>query len=142
MSAEEFTNTLGLLLLAGLIIASFIKMISREARLYDSSDKSVVWLHEVVSVSLLQPSSKFSLKIIRQSGNEQQPERIYSSNDDSLIAPSVVIEESLKTLRRAQIEGVHIVKNTSGYFEFSRMWHDHRGVKEGRKVERVIISAL
>ncbi len=91
---EDFTNTLGLALLAGLVIASFLKMMSREARLYDQSDKSVVWLHEVVSVSLLQPSSKFSLKIIRQSGNEQQPERIYSSTDDSLIAPSMVIEES------------------------------------------------
>ena len=142
MGPDEATNIIGFVLLAILIGASLIAMLGREQQLYDPEDQTVVWLDQVISASTLEPSKAFSLQILRQSGNEQQPERIFYRDDDAPVDPSGVINEALKTFRTAKIEGVVVVTNNTSKYEFSRMWHDHRGVKEGKKVERAIITAL
>ena len=142
MNPSEVTNVIGLVLLGGFILASLVAMLTRENKLYDEKDSSVVWLNQLASVSQLEPAKKFSLKIMRQSGNEQQPERHYCADDQSYVQPSAVIEEALKTFRRANIEGVVILENGTRRFDFARMWHDHRGVKEGKKVERAVIVSL
>ena len=131
---------LGLILLVVLIIAATIKVVFDKQKLVDPDDTSVVYLDELTEISLLEPSQRFFLRIYRQSGNLQQDDREASDPSGKLVEPKIVIKEAIKTFRRAKIDYVIVEKNDSKNLNFRRPYHDHRGVKEGKKVGGCMIS--
>lgn len=123
-----------------LIIAATIKVIFDKQKLVDPDDTSVVYLDELTEISLLEPSQRFFLRIYRQSGYLQQDDREASDPSGDLVEPEIVIREAIKTFRRAKIDYVIVEKNDSKNLNFRRPYHDHRGVKEGKKVGGCMIS--
>ena len=132
---------LGLVLLIGVIAIAFFKMLLDVKKLDDPNDSSVVYIDQIASVANLKSSRAFGVRIYRQSGHLQQDDREFSSENEQT-DPSLVINEAIKTFRRAKIEYVVIDQNTEIILEFSRPYHDHRGVKEGKKVGSCVIVAI
>jgi len=132
---------LGIILLVGVIVIAFFKMTFDAQKLNDPNDTSVVYLDQIASVAKLKAASAFGLRIYRQSGYLQQDDREFSEANGET-DPSKVIAEAIKTFRRAKIDYVVIDQNTETILEFSRPYHDHRGVKEGKKVGSCVIIAI
>ena len=122
-----------------LVLAAFIRSTDLENKADDPDNKDVVHLDDILSVAKLAPAEHFAMDIYRQSGNKYREQtHMYKTGrereDDELVDPSLVINEVLKTFRRAKIPSVVIEENTETNLSFRRLYHDHRGVKEGRKV--------
>lgn len=132
---------LGIILLVGVIVIAFFKMTFDAQKLDDPNDTSVVYLDQIASVAKLKVASAFGLRIYRQSGYLQQDDREFSALSGTT-DPNKVIAEAIKTFRRAKIDYVVIDQNTETILEFSRPYHDHRGVKEGKKVGSCVIIAI
>jgi hypothetical protein len=138
--AEMWFGLVGALVL-GLI--TFFTLQNNEKRLADPNDKSMVMLDDLYEVSELKPARKFLLHIYRQSGNPQQPDRVVEAEDGiTEVPPSEAIKTVLSTFRRAKIDHVYIVENSSGTLQFQRPLHHHGGAKEGKKVRGAVIKAI
>jgi hypothetical protein len=131
---------LGIILLGGFMIAAIIKVVLDKQKLDDPADSSVVYLNELVKTASLKPAPQFYLRIYRQSGYLQQDDRVFSLPAGQLVEPELVITEALKTFRRAKIDYVIVELNDETELDFRRPYHDHRGVKEGKKVGGCMIS--
>lgn len=79
--------------------------------------------------------SHFHIIIYRQSGNVHTD---YDVTGDAAEA----IKKTISTFRRAKINAVNIRQNTLTTFSISRMYHDHHGRAEGKKVGSATIIAL
>jgi hypothetical protein len=107
-------------------------MIAQTRRLEDPDDKSVVYLDEIVGISSLQEGGQYQVRIVRQSGNLQQEDRIFDDKEKA-------IKAAVSTFKRAKIEYVAVDANTPTEFFFRRPYHCHRGRSEGKKVAKAEI---
>jgi hypothetical protein len=121
-------ETLIACLLIGLLVLICVIGISRaHAQLEDPNNKDVVYLNELPIVSKLNGYGCYLIRIYRQSGNT------YAEHQTSCDAKAA-INLALATFRRAKIEGICVLTNTESRLEFRRLYHDHRGRAEGKKV--------
>jgi len=121
------------------VIAAFLRAVDLEDKADDTDNTDVVHLDDLISVALLAPAEHFAMDVYRQSGNKYREQthmykREEQKEDSKFVDPSKVINEVLKTFRKAKIPSVVIEENTETNLSFRRLYHDHRGVKEGRKV--------
>ena len=121
------------------VIAAFLRAVDLEDKADDPDNKDVVHLDDLISIALLAPAEHFAMDVYRQSGNKYREQthmykREEQKEDSKFVDPSKVINEVLKKFRKAKIPSVVIEENTETNFSFRRLYHDHRGVKEGRKV--------
>jgi len=121
------------------VIAAFLRAVDLEDKADDPDNTDVVHLDDLISIALLAPAEHFAMDVYRQSGNKYREQthmykREEQKEDSKFVDPSKVINEVLKTFRKAKIPSVVIEENTETNLSFRRLYHDHRGVKEGRKV--------
>ena len=121
------------------VIAAFLRVVDLEDKADDPDNTDVVHLDDLISIALLAPAEHFAMDVYRQSGNKYREQthmykREEQKEDSKFVDPSKVINEVLKTFRKAKIPSVVIEENTETNLSFRRLYHDHRGVKEGRKV--------
>ena len=121
------------------VIAAFLRVVDLEDKADDPDNTDVVHLDDLISIALLAPAEHFAMDGYRQSGNKYREQthmykREEQKEDSKFVDPSKVINEVLKTFRKAKIPSVVIEENTETNLSFRRLYHDHRGVKEGRKV--------
>lgn len=135
----ESGEVFAFVILGIIIIVAFLRAVDLEHKADEPDNTDVVHLDDLISVALLAPADHFAMDVYRQSGNKYREQtHIYKSGqqvaDSLLLDPSKAINEVLKTFRRAKISTVVIEENTATKLSFRRLYHDHRGVKEGRKV--------
>ena len=121
------------------VVAAFLRAVDLEDKADDPDNTDVVHLDDLISIALLAPAEHFAMDVYRQSGNKYREQthmykREEQKEDSKFVDPSKVINEVLKTFRKAKIPSVVIEENTETNLSFRRLYHDHRGVKEGRKV--------
>lgn len=127
-------------LLVGLIIgvpffAVMYWMINEShRRLDDPDDKSAVYTEQLADLCALAGDRPYMVQVIRQSGNVQS-EKVYPDR-------AAAVAAVLGTLRRAKIDGVWLKINTDSHLLVNRLYHDHRGSNEGRKVGGVQVVRI
>lgn len=126
---------IGFALIAVLGIVTFVAVEAGQQRLEDPNDKTAVYLDQLPNVSALSGSGIWHVTIIRQSGNIERTDEVRGSGEDAL-------RRAMSTFRRAKIPGVFVQENTASVLRFSRMFHDHRGSSEGKKVGRIEIRRV
>ena len=133
---DEQTNTiLGLVLGVIMMIITWATISKRERQLDDPNDDSVVYLDQITNTSKLQSGGEYLLRVLRQSGNLQKDDQIFSSKESA-------IKTAASTFRRAKIDYVFITKNTNVELFFRRPYHHHGGSSEGKKVGSVEIHKI
>ena len=125
----------GGVMLGGLLLASWIATVSAHDRLNDPTDERTVWLDEILAIAKLDGPGLYRITVYRQSGN------VHATHEVRGIA-SDAIQSCLSTFRRAKIEAVNVLGNDAGQLSFGRMYHDHRGRAEGKKVGRATIQLI
>ena len=135
----ESGEVFAFVILGIIIIAAFLRAVDLEHKADEPDNTDVVHLDDLISVALLAPAEHFAMDVYRQSGNKYREQthmykREEQKEDSKFVDPSKVINEVLKTFRKAKIPSVVIEENTETNLSFRRLYHDHRGVKEGRKV--------
>ena len=118
-----------------LIVAGIIVSSNQEQKLKDPANKDVVYTGQLQKVARLKNPGSFVVRVIRQSGNLQQEDKIYTSAEEA-------IQAAVSTFKRAKIDFVCIKTNTETQLSFHRPSHDHRGSNEGKKVGAVAIVRM
>lgn len=118
-----------------LVVAGAVKVWVQERQLKDPNDKSVVYLDEVAEISALNEAGPFLVRTLRQSGNEHQADRIAATAGEA-------IKVAVSTFKRAKIDYVVVLENSTSKLVFRRPFHDHRGRNEGKKVGLVGIVKI
>ncbi|WP_347331424.1 hypothetical protein [Marinimicrobium locisalis] len=131
----EAETIIGVLLMGVLIVGVFIVILNQQQKLDDPNSTEVVYLDQLSEVCGLNDSGNFRARIFRQSGNLQKDDQIFTSVE-------AAIKSVTSTFRRAQIDYVVITTNEASNFRFRRPYHDHRGVKEGKKVGSIEIRRI
>ncbi|WP_299493143.1 hypothetical protein [uncultured Shewanella sp.] len=130
---DQQTNIIiGLIIAVIMAIVSWIIISSRQRQLDDPNDNSVVYFEQLNDICSLQSGGKYLLRVLRQSGNLQKEDQIYSSSESA-------IKAAISTFKRAKIECAHITKNTEVEFFFRRPYYHHGGSAEGKKVGSIEI---
>lgn len=125
---------IALVLGGGLFGVAAWAMSESHARLDDPDDDRTLYLDQLPAKANLEGSC-FQVTIYRQSGNVHA--------EDIITGPaSSAIARLLATFRRAGIQAVHVPKNTRTELSIGRLYHDHRGRAEGKKVGRATIMQL
>ncbi len=126
---------IGVLLMGALVIGVFVVMLNQQQKLDDPNNTEVVYLDQLAQVCSLSEPGNFRVRIFRQSGNLQKDDQFFTSVGDA-------IKTATSTFKRAKIDYVVITTNEEANFSFRRPYHDHRGVKEGKKVGKVEIRRM
>ncbi|MFL1452887.1 hypothetical protein ACJO5Y_00400 [Marinobacter sp. GN3S48] len=126
---------IGVLLMGALVIGVFVVMLNQQQKLDDPNNTEVVYLDQLTQVCSLAEPGNFRVRIFRQSGNLQKDDQFFTSVGDA-------IKAATSTFKRAKIDHVVITTNEETNFSFRRPYHDHRGVKEGKKVGKVEIRRM
>ncbi|MBX9727901.1 MAG: hypothetical protein K2X31_03235 [Sphingopyxis sp.] len=135
MTPEDIANifVIGLVVFMG--IATLVLTQEAQARLDNPDDTSIVYLHQLESLALLTNDAiEYRVEIVRQSGYPHSAS-VYYSRD-------AAIRSLAATLRRAKIEAVVIRSNIDGYLNVYRLYHNHRGSSEGKRVGGGSIMAI
>tara|TARA_R110001583_G_C5328084_1_gene378014 strand:+ start:27 stop:428 length:402 start_codon:yes stop_codon:yes gene_type:complete len=131
----EGAEVLGLVLLAGLLIAGVIAMLNQEQKLDDPDNTEVVYLDQLIEVCAMRGMGNFRLRILRQSGNPRKDNQYFENADRA-------IKAAITTFKRAKIVYVVITANEAPHFNFRRPFHHHGGKAEGKKVGSVEITRV
>ena len=122
-------------LLVGLLVVSWWATAQSHEQLADPDDDRTVFLNELSLKLMLFSRGIFRVTVIRQSGNVHAERIVNGTAQDAL-------RVALGTFRRAGIDAVHVIKNDETELQFSRLYHSHRGSKEGKKVGQAHIVLL
>lgn len=122
-------------LIIGLLIVSWWAMSESHNRLNDPSDDCTVYLDRLREILKLAPFGVYRVTILRQSGNVHAEHVVTGSAQQAL-------STALATLRRAKIDAVHVGANNETEFRIGRLYHDHRGSNEGKKVGKAMITLV
>ena len=122
-------------LIAGLILVSWWAMSESHSRLNDPNDDRTVHLDRLRDILKLAPFGVYRITILRQSGNIRAESVVTGSAQQALAA-------ALATLRRAKIDAVHVGANSETELSVGRLYHDHRGSNEEKKVGKALITLL
>ena len=106
-----------------------------QAALDDPGNKKAIYLDQLGSVSELRGRGRWSITIIRQSGDFYSSKEVYGDADAALAA-------AVTSFRRAKIDGIGIIKNSATELHFGRLFHNHRGSNEGKKIGQAIVSLI
>lgn len=120
-------DIVGYVLLGGLMLVSLLAVLASEDALKDPNNKKIVYLEQLPSLALLAGFGEWQVVIYRQSGNVHSA---MSVRGDAGFA----IQTAMTTMRRAKIEAIAIQVNEEGRLKFVRLFHNHRGRNEGKKV--------
>lgn len=120
-------------LIVGVILMSWWAMQESHKRLDDPTDDRTVYLDRLKEILKLAPQGVFRVTIFRQSGNIHAEHTVTGSAQEAL-------NTALATFRRAGINAVHVGENSETELRIGRLYHDHRGRKEGKKVGKATIS--
>ncbi|MGW8188990.1 hypothetical protein [Sphingomonas hankookensis] len=132
----QLVNTLvGLALMGVLALVYWLSIEESHKRLDDHEDDRTLWLDQLPEKIALAPAGTYRVTVLRQSGNVHAERVVTGSAQDAL-------KVALATFRRAKIDAVHVGRNTRQELSFGRMYHDHRGKAEGKKVGRAVIVVL
>ena len=126
MSKME-VEILGFFLLVVFVVFTWFYVYANQKSLNDPNDDSVLYTNEIINKAQLDPIGLYSLFIYRQSGGLYKEEKVCKYSHEAL-------HEAVSTLSRANIEAVKILKNTNTELSVSRLYHNHRGSSEGKKV--------
>ena len=118
-------------LLVGLLVVSWWATAQSHEQLADPDDDRTVFLNELSLKLMLFSRGIFRVTVIRQSGNVHAERIVKGTAQDAL-------RIALGTFRRAGIDAVHVIKNDETELQFSRLYHSHRGSKEGKKVGQAL----
>ncbi len=131
----EGAEVIGLVLLAGVLIASFIAMLNQEQKLDNPDNTEVVYLDQLIGLCAMRGMGNFRLRVLRQSGNSQKNDQYFDNADKA-------IKAAVTTFKRAKIDYVVITANEAPHFSFRRPYHHHGGKAEGKKVGSVEITRM
>lgn len=120
-------------LILGLILVSWWAMEESHKRLDDPNDDRTVYLDQLQNILKLAPYGAFRVTIYRQSGNIHAEHLVTGTAQEALAT-------ALATFRRAGIDAVHVSANNEMELRIGRLYHDHRGRKEGKKVGKAHIT--
>jgi len=104
-------------------------------RLDDPNDNRTVFIDQLPGMVALYAQGVFRVTIFRQSGNIHAEKIITGSAQEAL-------RVALATFRRANIHAVHVGENSDGELRIGRLYHDHRGSNEGKKVGKATITVI
>lgn len=122
-------------ILVGMILASWWAMQESHGRLDDPSDDRTLYLDQLPGKLALAPFGTYRVTILRQSGNVHAEHVVTGTAQDALAA-------AMATVRRAKIPAVHVGTNSETELRIGRLYHDHRGKAEGKKVGGAHIALL
>ena len=126
---------IGFVMLGGLVLVSWLAMDASHKRLDDPTDDRTLYLDELAGKHRLATQGTYRVTIYRQSGNVHAQHIVTGTGDDA-------VRQALSTFRRASIPAVNVRTNTPERLTFGRMYHDHRGRAEGKKVGRADIELI
>jgi hypothetical protein len=135
MAPKLIEYIIGLPLLGALLLISWLAIEKSHERLDDPNDDRTLYLDELPAKLALYPRGIYRIAILRQSGIIHA-ERIVTGT--AVEALAVV----LATFRRAKISAVHVASNTVDELRIGRMYHDHRGRAEGKKVGSAVVTLV
>ena len=118
---------IGWVILAILFFIVVFSLESAKNALKDTSNESVVYLSQVREIAKLSGSGHWLVTILRQSGNIHDQYEVAGSAMNAL-------DLAISTFRRAQIDAVTLPKNTEKSIHIVRLFYNHRGRNEGKKV--------
>lgn len=122
-------------LIVGLLLVSWWAMNESHRRLDDPNDDRTLHLDQLPGKVALAAFGIFRVTIYRQSGNVHAEKIVNGSAQDALAT-------ALATFRRAKIDAVHVGANTETELKIGRLYHDHRGRNEGKKVGKAHITLI
>lgn len=114
-------------ILVGMLLVSWWAMEESHKRLDDPNDDRTLYLDQLPGKLALAPFGTYRVTILRQSGNVHAEQVVTGTAQDALAA-------ALATFRRAKIPAVHVATNSETELRIGRLYHDHRGKAEGKKV--------
>lgn len=126
---------IGLVLMGGLGLMTWAITSQAHDRLSDPTDDRTLFLDQLASKCQLAPHGSYRVTVFRQSGNVHAETVMTGSASEAL-------QVALSTFRRAKINAVNVGANTRQLLRFGRMYHDHRGRAEGKKVGSATIEVL
>jgi len=122
-------------LIVGMLLVSWSAMSQSHRRLDDPNDNRTLYLDQLPGKLALAAFGIFRVTIYRQSGNVHAEKIVTGSAQDALAT-------ALSTFRRAKIDAVHVGANSETELRIGRLYHDHRGRNEGKKVGKVHITLI
>jgi hypothetical protein len=118
-----------------LFIAGWWSVGESHRRLDDPNDDRTLHLEELPGKLALFAHGVYRVTIFRQSGYVHAEELVTGSAQQALA-------RAMATFRRAGIMAVHVGANSETELIIGRLYHDHRGRNEGKKVGRAHISLV
>lgn len=126
---------IGGILLFGLLGLVWWAQSASQSALDDPDNDKVVYLHQLVDVVKLCGRGSWVVTIMRQSGNVHSTKVV---DGDAAAA----LQAALATFRRAGIDAVALVTNEASELNVRRLFHNHRGSNEGKKVGGAVIKLV
>ena len=123
---------LGLLIV--MMVAVAIASTEAEKALDNPDDSSRVFLDQLPSLSMLSGAGPFRISIFRQSG--------YLHAEYVATGASQALTQAMSTFRRAKIEAIRISSNGPDRLAFNRLFYNHRGSSEGKRISSVEIVKI
>lgn len=134
-TAQLINTVIGLVMMGGLALVYWLVVEESHKRLDDPDDDRTVWLDQLPNKVALAPHGTYRVTVLRQSGNVHAERVVTGTAQDAL-------KVALATFRRARVQAVHVGRNLPHELSFGRMYHDHRGKSEGKKIGRAVIAVL
>lgn len=122
-------------LILGLLLASWWAVNESHRRLDDPNDDRTLHLEQLPGKLALAAHGIFRVVVYRQSGNVHAEKIVTGTAQDALAV-------AMATFRRAKIDAVHVGANSEAELRIARLYHDHRGRAEGKKVGKAHITLI
>jgi hypothetical protein len=106
----------------------------KQSRLNDPSNTSFIYLDQMQGSHQIRPGPAY-VRLYRQSGNEYRDLGAFESTQ-------AAISEIEKSFRRAGIDSVSVLKNTTDRYEVIRLHHGHGGKAEGKKLGGAVMVPI
>jgi hypothetical protein len=119
-------------LIIGVLLISWWATTESHNRLNDPDDDRTLHLDQLPDKLALFAHGIYRVTIFRQSGNIHAEHVVTGTAQRAL---AVV----MTTFRRAKIDAVHVSVNSAAELQIGRLYHDHRGSNEGKKVGKATI---
>lgn len=122
-------------IIVGMLLVSWWAMGESHKRLDDPNDDRMLYLDQLPGKLALAPFGAYRVTILRQSGNVHAEHIVTGTAQEALAV-------AMATFRRAKIPAVHVATNNETELRIGRLYHDHRGKAEGKKVGAAHLTLL
>ena len=123
----DIEQTIGWIVLIILMIFTSMGLSAVQNGLDDPGNRRMLYLNQLPTISKLSGNGVFHITIYRQSGNVHSAITLTGNASNAL-------ENAISTMRRAKIESVGVQTNTANAIRVTRLFHNHRGSSEGKRV--------